>query len=387
MGNKTGKLKSVSDPLTGPSKLMAEKWGKSVVDDVPLWHHLTEEVFPIIGTLSTDCLKRCRVLLEERKEKKVKKKIDWQVFEKWEREAALREAKSVAGLMLTQEIGEEGDKKKARQRRRAREVNLPPPYVLPVSAPPPPSETQAAGQSPAAESRNGSEEEKEEKPKLYPDLSTLPTPMRENKRTDNVSQPANIASSRNVSSPLAASFDYWLRSQREKGDAHQMPMLTFPNPQPRPTGEEEYVHWDPEVLVYRPWQPDELKEIAGELPDPQKTGGEKWVIAMQQLLTMYNPTLQEVEAVSRRCFKLRWANIRPANWSTSPVIGSGRFHDMMTSLADAVRAAFPLRVCWPEIHNTKQKEAAKLTEDTENINVCVCVGMGQTAEAFNIMYF
>ncbi|KAG7459166.1 hypothetical protein JOB18_008882, partial [Solea senegalensis] len=254
------------------------------------------------------------------------------------------------------EIGEEGDKKKARQRRRAREENLPPPYVLPVSAPPPPSETQAAGQSPTAESRNGSEEEKEEKPKLYPDLSTLPTPMRENKRTDNVSQPANIASSRNVSSPLAASFDYWLRSQREKGDAHQMPMLTFPNPQPRPTGEEEYVHWDPEVLVYRPWQPDELKEIAGELPDPQKTGGEKWVIAMQQLLTMYNPTLQEVEAVSRRCFKLRWANIRPANWSTSPVIGSVRFHDMMTSLADAVRAAFPLRVCWPEIHNTKQKE-------------------------------
>ncbi|KAG7482237.1 hypothetical protein JOB18_016606 [Solea senegalensis] len=71
---------------------------------------------------------------------------------------------------------------------------------------------------------------------------------------------------------------------------------------------------------------------------------------------MYNPTLQEVEAVSRRCFKLRWANIRPANWSTSPVIGSVRFHDMMTSLADAVRAAFPLRVCWPEIHNTKQKE-------------------------------
>ncbi|KAG7481806.1 hypothetical protein JOB18_005688 [Solea senegalensis] len=263
MGNKTGKLKSISDPLTGPSKLMAEKWGKSVVDDVPLWHHLTEEVFPIIGTLSTDCLKRCRVLLEERKEKKVKKKIDWQVFEKWEREAALREAKSVAGLMLKQEIGEEGDKKKARQRRRAREVNLPPPYVLPVSAPPPPPETQAAGQSPTAESQKGCEEEKEEKPQLYPDLSTLPTPMRENKRTDNVSQPANVASSRNVSSPLAASFDYWLMSQREKGNVHQMPMLTFPNPQPRPTGEEEYVNRDPEVLVDRPWQLDELKEIAG----------------------------------------------------------------------------------------------------------------------------
>ncbi|KAG7522211.1 hypothetical protein JOB18_016165 [Solea senegalensis] len=130
-----------------------------------------------------------------------------------------------------------------------------------------------------------------------------------------------------------------------------MPTLTFPNP--RPTGEEEYVHWDPEVLVYRPWQPDELKEIAGELPDPQKTGGEKWVIAMQQLLTMYYPTLQEVEAM---CLKLRWANIRPANWSTSPVIGSVRFNDMMTSLAEALQAAFPLRVCWPEIHNTTQKE-------------------------------
>ncbi|XP_051249618.1 uncharacterized protein LOC127359668 [Dicentrarchus labrax] len=132
-----------------------------------------------------------------------------------------------------------------------------------------------------------------------------------------------------------------------------MPMMRFPNPQLMPS--DGSAEWDPEVFVYRPWQPDELKEVAGELPDPQKAGGEKWITAMQQLL-MYNPTLQEVEAVCRRCLKLRWANIRPSIWRTTAPIGSGEYGDMISSLYDAVREAFPLRVCWAEIHNTKQKE-------------------------------
>lgn len=35
-----------------------------------------------------------------------KKKMDWQAFQKWEREAEVREAKSPAGLMLKKEIEE-----------------------------------------------------------------------------------------------------------------------------------------------------------------------------------------------------------------------------------------------------------------------------------------
>ena len=104
-GTKQEKLKPLPDPLTGLAKVTADKWGKSVVEDVSLWHHLTQGVFPLKGTLSTDCLRRCREMLEERvQEKKVgKKKIDWQRFQKWEREAEQREAKSVAGIMLKTE--------------------------------------------------------------------------------------------------------------------------------------------------------------------------------------------------------------------------------------------------------------------------------------------
>ncbi|KAL7402848.1 hypothetical protein ABVT39_020836 [Epinephelus coioides] len=135
-----------------------------------------------------------------------------------------------------------------------------------------------------------SEGEGEEAP-LYPNLSALHLTPKEAK--------PNLTPSRKCASPLAPSFDYWLRSQGDKGNVHQMPMMVFPNPQPRPTGEQAHSHWDPEVFVYRPWQPDELKEVAEELPDPQKTG---------------------------------------------------------------VRTAFPLRVCWPDIHNTKQKEGESVAD-------------------------
>ena len=72
-----------------------------------------------------------------------------------------------------------------------------------------------------------------------------------------------------------------------------MPMMMFPNPQPQATGDGADANCDPDVLVYRPWQPDELKEVAETLPDPQKNGDEKWIPAMQQLLSMYEPTLKE----------------------------------------------------------------------------------------------
>lgn len=49
-------------------------------------------------------------------------------------------------------------------------------------------------------------------------------------------------------------------------------MMSFSNQQPQPTTEEAKELWKKEVLVYRPWQPDELKEVAGS-SDPQKTGG------------------------------------------------------------------------------------------------------------------
>lgn len=62
MGNKTRKLRVLPDPLPGPAKIMVDKWGKNVVEDVPLWQHVTQVVSPLIVC----CLRRCRVMLEER---------------------------------------------------------------------------------------------------------------------------------------------------------------------------------------------------------------------------------------------------------------------------------------------------------------------------------
>lgn len=77
-------------------------------------------------------------MLEEREQKKKvgKKKIDWHAFQKWEREAELREAKSLAGLMVKQEMKEESmcERNKEKQKRRARDRNLHPLYAVSTPA-------------------------------------------------------------------------------------------------------------------------------------------------------------------------------------------------------------------------------------------------------------
>lgn len=49
MGAENGKEPCLPDPLTGHVKLMADKWGRDVLDQVQLWHKVAD--FPMKGIL------------------------------------------------------------------------------------------------------------------------------------------------------------------------------------------------------------------------------------------------------------------------------------------------------------------------------------------------
>lgn len=68
-GRKGGGL---PDPLTGPLKIMADKWGRNVLDQVQLWHR--EGAFPLTGTLSVTLLDDVRERLTKYEGKKRTKK-------------------------------------------------------------------------------------------------------------------------------------------------------------------------------------------------------------------------------------------------------------------------------------------------------------------------
>lgn len=68
-GRKGGGL---PDPLTGPLKIMADKWGRNVLDQVQLWHR--EGAFPLTGTLRVTLLDDVRERLTKYEGKKRTKK-------------------------------------------------------------------------------------------------------------------------------------------------------------------------------------------------------------------------------------------------------------------------------------------------------------------------
>lgn len=59
-------------PPTGALKVMADKWGRDILDQVHLWHR--EGGFPLTGTLSLTLLVEVRERLTKYEEKKQKKK-------------------------------------------------------------------------------------------------------------------------------------------------------------------------------------------------------------------------------------------------------------------------------------------------------------------------
>lgn len=63
MGAENSKEECLPDPLTGPVQLMAERWGRDIVDQVQLWHKVSD--FHMKGILSEAKLVDCRDKLED----------------------------------------------------------------------------------------------------------------------------------------------------------------------------------------------------------------------------------------------------------------------------------------------------------------------------------
>lgn len=72
MGVQGRKGDGLPDTLIGHLKIMADNWGRDILDQVQLWHR--EGGFPLTGTLSLTLLDEVRERLTKYEEKKQKKK-------------------------------------------------------------------------------------------------------------------------------------------------------------------------------------------------------------------------------------------------------------------------------------------------------------------------
>lgn len=72
MGVQGRKGDGLPDTLIGHLKIMADNWGRDILDQVQLWHR--EGGFPLTGTLSLTLLVEVRERLTKYEEKKQKKK-------------------------------------------------------------------------------------------------------------------------------------------------------------------------------------------------------------------------------------------------------------------------------------------------------------------------
>lgn len=63
MGAKSSKGEPcLTEMLTGPVKVMADKWGRDILEQVPLWHKVAD--LTLKGTLSEVLLAECRKKLQ-----------------------------------------------------------------------------------------------------------------------------------------------------------------------------------------------------------------------------------------------------------------------------------------------------------------------------------
>ena len=81
-GSQEQQGRTVPDLLTGPLKVMLDKWSRDILKQVPLWHKVMD--FLLKGTLSEALLAECRNKLQDFEETKKGKasRIDWEDFRK-----------------------------------------------------------------------------------------------------------------------------------------------------------------------------------------------------------------------------------------------------------------------------------------------------------------
>lgn len=114
----------IPDPPMGALKVMVDKWGRDILEQVSLWHR--EGGFPLTGTLSVMLLDEIRQRLVEKEGKLGKKdQIDWVKFRKWEREADKRKkredpfrGKPCQNMVVQTEEGEKKGKDETVRRNR-----------------------------------------------------------------------------------------------------------------------------------------------------------------------------------------------------------------------------------------------------------------------------
>ncbi|RXN02512.1 NYNRIN-like protein [Labeo rohita] len=248
-----------------------------------------------------------RKQLEQLPSKK-QKRIDWMLFNKWEREAEQRTEQQKQRKDLPTESAAlnavQTTKQKQEDEDMACKSHYPPPYRL---------LTNQTAQTTVAEKVKvpSAPVQDDEKIKLNDNDTETDEPLavlREeiNKLFQHARKNSNTCSlypclsDKNASQSETLRRKITTRSKSRLGsqEALNLPMLQFP----REGGP---------IWVERPWNLEELRNVAAALPDPEK-GVERFIRAVENIDLTYKPTGRDWAAIFSNKLGLKWTEVKAA---------------------------------------------------------------------------
>ncbi|XP_036803272.1 uncharacterized protein LOC118936470 isoform X2 [Oncorhynchus mykiss] len=421
MGARECKEPGIPDPPTGALKVMVNKWGRDILEQVLLWHR--EGGFPLTGTLSVILLDEVRQRLEEKEDKLRKKdQIDWVKFRKWEKEADKQKkrqdtfrGKPCQNMVVQTEEGEKKwkDETVRRNRKDDDDRDCPPPYctpqtlypVLPDLPPPqaPPADPldarplQPAASPPVSPNTTVIDRLARSLAEVLTGSGVTPTSLtggavggarQKGKRINNPFLKAPPLSSSEESEDggapqLTPPLKDRLRTRTERRVStpfqydpasdmyHQYPLMACPNPQPRPddANAAAAAAWNPIVYVQRMWRHDEIKDIVEDLPDPSKDAV-KYSAEMRVLVGQYKPSAAEIAHICKKKLGLRWADVQGQFDCNYLWAENGAYQDQITALLARIVEMYPTKTDWTAIRECTMKKDEGLEAFRKRLETC-----------------
>ncbi|KAJ7987878.1 hypothetical protein DPEC_G00331160, partial [Dallia pectoralis] len=144
-------------------------------------------------------------------------------------------------------------------------------------------------------------------------------------------------------------------------DAGQFPMVEVANPAGGRDTDNPAT-----ILVYRPWSPADLRDVASTLPDPETEGGEEFVRVFLQIVNQYRPTSVEIETILMKALQLKRGRVK-RNWPSERNImfnwdAHSNYRSAVEQLSTGLIAAFPKRMNWEKISDCKQTLGEKVSD-------------------------
>jgi len=338
-----------------------------------------------------------RRLLENLPPKK-RKKIDWTLFRKWEREAEMRYESQKEGERAADSLIALQTKKRKQELDDIQPppISRPPPYRAAAAdteegeVRPALGDGGSAGQLQEKEEvemeGESSDEDKSEEGGIYREVrKLLDEAMTPELKTPLKRVFKSVKRKAAEKPPLQHPMKTRAISVTEKRpkEAYNLPMLQFPGA-------------DGPVWLERPWDLEELLNVTAALPNPEK-GVERFIAAVTNVDVTYKPTGRDWAAIFSGKMGLKWTEIcgtppAAAFNPTLPRLDEGgtetqEWRNQWTAMVERLRLAFPIKPDWAAITNTKQLKGETVSAYLARLKTVVdeCAGLPEGTDNSGVL--